>query len=343
MRDSGQRLTIALPSKGNLEEPTLAFMAECNLRVERLNPREYEAGVAGRPDMKVIFQRTDDIPSKVEEEIADLGIAGYDLLMEYKRETDRLAVLMENLGYGRCALVLAVPESWVDVQTLGDLADLATLFKERGGELRVATKFPSLTWQFLHDHGIHYFSLVESHGAIELAPAMGFADIISDLTTSGVTLRDNRLKTIQNGTILRSEACLIGNLHALRGSRAKLRQTRYVLEAFESRRRAQEYYSITANLRGASEEAVADHLIGDLELAGMKGPTIAKVYAKERHERDWYAVSVVVKKALVDRAIAHLRAAGGSGITVSKGEFVFADTCTSYERLSGLLKHWKEA
>src|SRR6266567_9600300 len=111
----------------------------------------------------------------------------------------------------RCSLVLAVPESWIDVTSVHDLSEIAATKHASGRELRVATKYPNLTRQFLYDHGVNYFSLNESSGALEAAPTLGYADLIADITSSGVTLRENRLKTVAGGTILESEACLIAN------------------------------------------------------------------------------------------------------------------------------------
>src|SRR5579884_1439022 len=207
---SGQRLRLALPSKG-MEEETLAFLHACGLAVDRPNPRQYRAIIRSLPGVEVLFQRAADIYAKVSEGTVDLGITGYDVVREHQEEDDPVVLLQPELGFGRCALVLAVPDGWIDVESVTDLAEVAAALRARGRELRVATKYPNLTRQFLYDHGINFFTLVESTGAMEAAPALGYADIICDISSSGVTLRENRLKPITGGTLLTSQACLIGN------------------------------------------------------------------------------------------------------------------------------------
>ena len=315
-------LRLALPSKGELEEDTTHFMAACGLPVDRTNPRQYTARIPAAPGVRVLFQRAADILAKVEEGSADIGITGLDIVGESAPEDGDAVVIME-LGYGRCELVLAVPESWIDVTSVSDLADVAAGFKSQGRELRVVTKFPNLTRQFLYRAGITYFAIVEAHGALEVAPSMGYADIISDLTTSGTTLRDNRLKRIGGGSILSAQAALIGNRKLLGASESKLQSTKSIIELFEAHRRASDFLSVTANIQGESPEAVA-HLVTRVpELAGLQGPSVGRVFAKERSSEGWYAVTVVVRKDLLLRTVEHLRKSGGSDVTVSPLSYVF--------------------
>src|SRR5258708_32320148 len=126
-----------------------------------------------------------------------------------------MVVVHGELGFRRCSLVIAVPEGWVDVSSVADLAEVAVELRSAGRELRVATKYPNLTRQFLYDRGMTYFELVEISGAIEAAPALETAGIICDITSSGVTLRENRLKPIAGGVVVEAEACLIGERRAL--------------------------------------------------------------------------------------------------------------------------------
>jgi ATP phosphoribosyltransferase len=325
-------LRLALPSKGELEEDTIRFMAACGLRVDRTNPRQYTARIPSAPGVRVLFQRAADILAKVEEGSADAGITGLDIVRENTPEDGDVVVVMD-LGYGRCELVLAVPESWIDVTSVSDLADVAASFKGKGRELRVVTKFPSLTRQFLYRAGITYFGLVEAHGALEVAPSMGYADIIADLTTSGTTLRDNRLKRIAGGSILSSQACFVANRKLLAASESKLQATRAMLELFEAHRRAADYLSVTANIRGASAEDVARLVMRVPELAGLQGPSVGRVFAKERAHEGWYAVTVVVPKDMLLRSVEHLRKSGASDVTVSPLTYVFEAKSWSYQAL----------
>src|SRR5919201_3426769 len=232
-------LRLALPSKG-MEEDTLRFLQGCGLAVDRTNPRQYRALMRGLPTgpMEIVFQRASDIFDEVDRGTLDLGITGHDIVAEHRSEEGDAVLVHPELGYQRCALVLAVPEGWVDVSSVTDLAEVAAELRAAGRELRVATKYANLTRQFLYDRGITYFELVEVSGALEAAPALDTADIICDLTSSGVTLRENRLKTIAGGTVLDSQACLIGNRRGLLADAARLEAARGLLELIEAHLRS---------------------------------------------------------------------------------------------------------
>lgn len=324
---------MALPSKG-MEDETLAFLRTCGLSVDRSNPRQYRARIRSLANVEVTFQRAGDIFAKVDEGSVDLGITGYDVVAEFRREDDRVSVLLPELGYSRCSLVLAAPESWIDVSSVHDLSEIAATTRTAGRELRVATKYPNLTRQFLYDHGVNYFSLMESSGALEAAPTLGYADLIADITSSGVTLRENRLKTVAGGTILESEACLIGNRAALAADPAKLECARLLLEAMESSLRARPFLSVTANVQGGTPEAVARRVIAHGDIAGLQGPTIARVHPKSAEDdTDWYAVTVIVSRDRLQDAVDSLRRAGAADITAVQVAYVFEGKAWSYEAL----------
>ena len=202
-------LNLAVPSKGAMEEPTLRFLSECGLAVRRSNPRQYSARISGRTDVAAVFQRAADIPQKLALGLVDAGITGYDIFREHLGESDAVVVAIEDLGFARCRLEIAVPEAWLDVSTIEDLSDVAAEFRRRGRTLRVATKFSRLVRRSLMNNGSASHALVEGTGALEIAPSMGYADIIADINETGTTLRANHLKTIVGGTILASQACLL--------------------------------------------------------------------------------------------------------------------------------------
>ncbi len=329
---SGQRLRLALPSKG-MEEETLAFLHACGLAVDRPNPRQYRAIIRSLPGVEVLFQRAVYIYAKVSEGTVDLGITGYDVVREHQEEDDPVVLLQPELGFGRCALVLAVPDGWIDVESVTDLAEVAAALRARGRELRVATKYPNLTRQFLYDHGINFFTLVESTGAMEAAPALGYADIICDISSSGVTLRENRLKPITGGTLLTSQACLIGNRASLRADPDKLRLTRTLLEFIEATLRAREYFSLTANIKGESAEAVARLVTAHGDVAGLRGPTVARVFPKLAEAEPWFAVTVVVQASVLLKAVETLRRAGAADVTAVPIRYVFEHKAWSFEAL----------
>ncbi len=343
--EEGGPLRIALPSKG-MEEDTLQFLRRCGLRVDRTNPRQYRASMIGLPEgpAEIVFQRATDIFDEVDQGTVDLGITGYDIVAEHRSEDDEVLVVHGELGYQRCALVLAVPEGWVDVASVSDLAEVAAELRAAGRELRVATKYTNLTRQFLYDRGISYFSLVEVSGALEAAPSLDTADVISDLTSSGVTLRENRLKTIAGGTIQPSQACLIGNRHALQGSQTKLEATRGLLELIEASLRSRDHVSLTANIRGRSEESVARLVNASGEVAGLRGPTVARVYPKDvaSADADWFAVTVVVAEPLLLRAVEALRRAGASEVTATQVRYVFQHRSWSFDGLKRQLEGTSE-
>lgn len=256
---------LVLPGKGALESATMTFLAECGMKVQRSNPRQYLARMSSIPDLEVVFQRAADIPFLVQDGDATLGITGYDILAEHRGSGDEegeeddfdddLMVLSRDLGYGACRLVVAVPETWIDVSSCADLWHLASYYathKRRG--LRVATKYPQLAAQFLRRHGITDCKIISPHGALEAAPLTDTADLIVDLTETGTTLRENSLKLLDDGIVLSSQACLIGNGHLLRSSERALGIVVLMLELIEARMQAQNRSILTASLQIESTE-----------------------------------------------------------------------------------------
>nr|BBH91834.1 ATP phosphoribosyltransferase [Thermogemmatispora argillosa] len=259
------QLRLALPGKGTLEGATLTFLAECGLKVQRSNPRQYLARISSLPELEVVFQRAADIPALVRDGDAILGITGYDLLAEFRglaeepdedeENDDNLMVLERDLGYGSCRLVVAVPETWIDVNTCADLWHLAGYYqRHKGRGLRIATKYPTLTRHFLRRHGISHCRIVTPHGALEAAPLTGVADLIVDLTETGTTLRENHLKLLEDGVVLRSQACLIGNVRLLSQLPQAQRVARVLLELLNARLQARNRVLLTAYVPGSGEE-----------------------------------------------------------------------------------------
>lgn len=337
-------LRLALPSKG-WEDDVLRFLGHCGLTVDRSNPRQYRARMRGLPTgpAEVVFQRAADIFEEVNAATVDLGITGYDIVAEHRSEDDDVLVVHGELGFRRCALVLAVPEGWIDVTSVSDLADVAAELRADGRQMRVATKYTNLTRQFLFDHGISYFELVEVSGAIEAAPALETADVICDLTSSGVTLRENRLKTIAAGTVLASQACLIGNRRSLQDA-DRLDATRALLELMEAYLRSRHQVSLTANIRGESAEAVARRALASGSVTGLRGPTIAPVFAREltgdrdADAGDWFALTVVITEDRLLPTVEALRRAGASEVSAIPVRYVFEHRSWTFEALKRQLE-----
>src|SRR5437764_2655122 len=262
-----QEVRLALPGKGTLEASTLSFLAECGMKVNRSNPRQYLARIASMPGLEVVFQRAADIPMLVLNGDATLGITGYDILAEHLGYSDDeivdgdngedISVLERNLDYGACRLVVAVPETWIDVSTCADLWHLAGYYAtQKGRGLRIATKYPILTEQFLRRHGITHCKIVSPHGALEAAPLTDTADLIVDLTETGTTLRENHLKLLEDGVVLRSQACLIANTRLLKQEKQALKVAETMLELVDARMQAKNRSMLTAYMHSESLETI---------------------------------------------------------------------------------------
>ena len=325
-------LRLAVPSDGALHEPTLMFLRSCGIGVLRTNLRRYTADIPALPGVTVLFQRNADITPEVEDGSADIGVVGLDRFLEVRREDGDTSVVIEALGFGHCELVIGVPDSWVDVARLADLGDLSMGFREAGSELRVATKYPRLVERFLLSNGVAYFSLVHSSGTVEAAPAVGYADVVADISSSGATMRENRLKPIQGGSILTSEACLIANRRLLASNEAKLVLAKALVELMEAHLHSRGFYSVTANMKGETPEEVASYVLRQSDTSGLRGPTISKVYT--RSGEGWYAVTVIVEKERLLRAVEHFRRLGGTSVTVSQPGYVFEAECRAHARLT---------
>ena len=324
-------LRLVIPSDGELYEGTLSFLKDCGLTVRRPSARRYTAYIPSLPGVDVLFQRTADITHKVQEGSAEMGITGLDRLLEYRRSDQEVVPLIEDLGYGRCEFVLAVPDAWLDVTSLDDLADLALEFHEKGAQLRIASKYPRLLRHHLFDRGINFFTVVAASGALEAAPSAGYADLIADITATGTTLRENRLKTLEGGTVLTSQACVIGSPAALASSPQRLRLARHFMELLEAHLQAGPFYRLTANVRGGSPEEVSSTILARTQLAGLRGPTVARVYNIE--EESWYSVSLIIRKDRLMEAVDHLRDCGGVDIAASQVSYLFQEQSAAYRQL----------
>lgn len=209
-------LVIAVPSKGRLKEQTLEVFASAGLVVEPpADVRSYQTRIAGRNDVEIAFLSASEVARELAAGSIHLGVTGEDLAREQIPDTDTVVDFHLELGFGHADVVVALPESWVDVETMADLDDVASEYRARyGRRLRVATKYWQLTQNFFRKHGIGVYRIVESLGATEGAPAAGSADAIVDITSTGSTIRANQLKILRDGVILKSQANLIGSKRA---------------------------------------------------------------------------------------------------------------------------------
>jgi len=351
------KVRLALPGKGALETTTLNFLAECGLKVNRSNPRQYLARIKSMPIVEVVFQRAADIPLLVQSGDATLGITGYDILAEHRgygdeleddNDTDEdLMVLERDLGYGACSLVVAVPETWIDVSNCADLWHLSGYYlvhKDRG--LRIATKYPILTNQFLRRHNITHCKIFSPHGALEAAPLTDTADLIVDLTETGTTLRENRLKLLDDGVVLRSQACLITNARQLVEEPSALQVAETILELMEARTQAREHSMITAQVQAESHEAiqrVSDELQHHLKTLSSRAELrIAMSEVATSANSGWYTISGVVRvggsASELLETVALLRGIGATNISITPLTYRFSEASSSVRSLHERLK-----
>lgn len=345
---------LALPGKGALESATLTFLAECGMKVNRSNPRQYLARISSILDLEVVFQRAADIPLLVQNGDAALGVTGYDILAEHRGTADEegedddydddLMMLERDLGYGSCRLVVAVPETWIDVSTCADLWHLAGYYAaHKGRGLRIATKYPELTTQFLREHGITHYKLISPHGALEAAPLTDTADLIVDLTETGTTLRENHLKLLDDGVVLRSQACLIGNARLLSQNGQALRTASTILELIEARMQARNRSLLTATMQveGVEEmQRICSKLNQRLQghIAGLE----FQAANSESLHTTGYALSGVVNvrssAAELLEVVATLRGVGATHINITPLTYRFAEESVSVRSLRERLK-----
>ncbi|HEY9076482.1 MAG TPA: ATP phosphoribosyltransferase [Anaerolineaceae bacterium] len=323
-----QVVRLSLPSKGRLSEDSLQFLSDCGLKVFKPNPRQYEARIPDLPELVILFQRPGDIVVSVRDGSVEFGISGIDVIEERRGEGNGVLILHDSLNFGYCALTLAVPETWSEVQ---DLHTLKKYVESLGRPVRIATKYPYLTEKFLKPLGIP-FILISAEGTLETAPAIGYADMISDLVSSGQTLRDNRLRPLPDGVIQPSQAALIANAKALKNNPLALKIARYLIEFFEAHLRASENLAIFANMRGETAESIAGLIFQQKTIGGLQGPTISRVIVREQNS-NWFAVNIIVHKKDLYQAITELRSIGGSGVVVQPVTYIFEEEPPRYKAM----------
>ncbi len=332
-------IRLALPSKGVLQQDSLALLAECGLKVKQSNPRQYKATIPALPGVAVLFQRPGDIVVGVRQGSIDFGITGLDILSEKgSLNGDRpILTIHEALGFGSCTLNLAVPED-LPVHNMADLRKWAEELAANGRSLRIATKFPHTTGRFLDAQAVAPYKLIDAEGTLEIAPDIGFADLIADLVSSGVTLHDNHLRILDDGLILESQAALIANKEALQTRPTVRAVAKQLLEYIEAHLRAQGSYLVITNMRGDTPESIARLMAERPFIRGLQGPTIANIVSPDGHDNKLFSVSIVVAKANLVKAIAELRAIGGSGVIVTPIAYIFEEEPERYKAMLAALE-----
>jgi ATP phosphoribosyltransferase len=319
---NSQLIRMGIPSKGRMASETQEFLDSCGFKLRR-NRQQYVGWIEGFPNLQIVFQRHKDIINGVFNGNLAFGIVGLDILTELTlKDPNKIVIIHDDLGFGNCTLEVSVPENWKE-NTMKDL-------NQRSQSLRIASKFPLLTKEFFNKHNFEY-ELIKAEGTIEVAPTLGYSDIIVELVSTGQTLKDNRLKRLQDGCILQSQASFIANRKILKGNQVVLDISRTFLEYFEATIRAKDYVSVFINIRGNDPESIAQKMFTKESLKGLQGPTISPVISSEGGS--WYAIHIIVDKKKLTETIRALREIGGSGVVVSPTLFIFEEEPKRYKEL----------
>ena len=204
-------ITIGLPSKGRLKDKAIAFFSDRGHKIlQSEKERNYFGTIESETNIKIIFLHAKEIIQRLGDGTLDIGVSGLDLLKESEKSLQNKINIQKKLNFGNANLVIAVPDDWIDVQTIADLEEVSfDIRSKRNSRLRVATKYPNLTNDFLISKGVTQFKLIPSLGATETYPFIGSSEIITDITSTGKTLNDNNLRILKDGLILSSSACLL--------------------------------------------------------------------------------------------------------------------------------------
>ena len=278
------KLKIAVPSKGRISNPSIDILEKAGLGLKDNNNRQLISKTYNK-NIDIMFARASDIPEFVSDGIVDMGISGIDLIKESESEVIELL----DLKFGQTKLVLAAPED-SEINSIEDLTS----------EMTIATEFPTLTKKFLKEHDLD-LKIVKLSGSTEIAPFIGVADLITDLTSTGTTLKMNHLKIID--TILESSIVLISNEDSLKEKKVLVeavnRSIKGVIDAFGKK-------LIMMNVKSKDLEEIRKFM------PSMDGPTISEVLSKEKT----VAVQAVVDEDQVFELINDLINAGAKDILV---------------------------
>ena len=312
-------LIIAVPSKGRLKEQVEAWLADCGLSLSVTGgARGYMAALKGVEGAQVRLLSAGDIAEALDAGEVHLGVTGEDLLRERGEDLESRVLLLRPLGFGRADLVVAVPKSWLDVDGMADLEEVAHEYLARTGRrMRVATKYLSQTRAFFARHGVVDYRIAESGGATEGAPAAGSAELVVDITTTGATLAANGLKVLSDGVILKSQAQFAASLKAAWSGEA-LAAAERLFRVVEARAAALRSATLIWPARGdAAETAVVDALVAR---GASRRPN-----------------GLLVDAAQIADAAQALTDANLGPVTAARPEFVFDVSCPALDTLRSRL------
>ena len=206
-------LKLGVPSKGRLQEDTISWFEKRGLILKRTgSEREYTGSISGVDGIELVLLSAGEIPQELAKGRIHLGVTGADLIYEKLPLHEKQIYIVEEMGFGFADLIIAVPNVWIDVNTLHDLDAVAAQFRsEHGFRLRIATKYHNLVRKGLRDFGVSDYQLVDSQGATEGTVANLTAEAIADITSSGATLKANHLKLLTDGVLSKSQASIFAS------------------------------------------------------------------------------------------------------------------------------------
>ena len=277
-------LRIAIPNKGRLSEKIYDLLNCAGLVFPSKDERTLQVTTKDKK-YSIIFVRTQDIPMFVENGIADIGFTGFDILTELKADVNKIM----DLDFGYCEMVVAVKEE-DSYKTSSDLPQ----------NLKIATSFPNIAKEYFEKLGKNP-KIIEVSGATEITPRLGLSDVVVDITSSGSTLKSNKLRIIDK--ILESTAIVIANKNL---TEAQQEKTDTLLRALKSVIDAREKKYLMAHVPKASLDEIRNFL------PGLSSPTIMTLAGDDEH----VVMHVVVDADKVFDSIDKLKKLGGQGILI---------------------------
>ena len=216
-------INIGIPSKGRLRKDVLNIFKNKRLNlISERGKRDLIGSIKNIKNVKILYLHAREIVERLGDASLDIGFSGYDLLRESEVNTQKKINVIKKYEFGKASLVVAIPDPWIDVQTVADLEEIAFEFRDKKKKrLRVATKYPNLTREFLFSKGVTQFQTVESLGATEAYPFTGSANLITDISSTGETIKSNNLRILKDGEILKSQACIFVSKKNLKKKRNK--------------------------------------------------------------------------------------------------------------------------
>ncbi|MBP2171966.1 ATP phosphoribosyltransferase [Methanococcus voltae] len=284
-------ILLALPNKGRISKPVNEILEKAGLKIT-VRGRSLFANTVDE-EIKVMFARAKDIPEFVADGVADVGVTGYDLMLERDTE-DRIDTLLD-FKFGSARLVIASPEN-SEINSLEDIKD----------GMKIATEFPCLTKKYLEKKGLN-LEIIELSGATEIAPFIGIADLICDLTSTGTTLKLNRLKEVCE--VVSSTTRLVANKNALEDEE-KARKISELINAIRSVMYAQSKRLIMLNAPKSNVEEIIK------VIPGMNGPTISEVKSYQNTDMPMVAIQAVVEENQIFTIVNQLEKLDGRDILV---------------------------